>query len=138
MNTRAEMTDYINSLVGQEMIYGENDCNMVCLKITDILKGTDYYDKMYQKYTDIKSGFTQSKKLIKFGSGEQFFDEHYKITDIVDDGCFVVMVREEGKRKVFHCSVVISGYALTVGDDNKYKTVPVCSVPFDTLYKIKD
>ncbi len=38
------ITDYINSLIGQEFVQGENDCNLIACKIIDILAGTDLYN----------------------------------------------------------------------------------------------
>ncbi len=42
------ITDYINSLIGQEFVQGENDCNLIACKIIDILAGTDLYNSLYK------------------------------------------------------------------------------------------
>ncbi|MDA6737881.1 hypothetical protein OSL26_22160, partial [Escherichia coli] len=60
------ITDYINSLIGQEFVQGENDCNLIACKIIDILAGTDLYNSLYKKYSTKEEGGNDSNLLIVF------------------------------------------------------------------------
>ncbi len=57
------ITDYINSLIGQEFVQGENDCNLIACKIIDILAGTDLYNSLYKKYSTKEEGLKICKEL---------------------------------------------------------------------------
>lgn len=51
----------ISNLIGQELVYGENDCHLIVLSVLDISIGTDYHSQYYRKYTSAKSGWQYSR-----------------------------------------------------------------------------
>lgn len=85
------ITDYINSLIGQEFVQGENDCNLIACKIIDILADTDLYNSLYKKYSTKEEGLKICKELSGYSNILQPIKKHFKlVTDDLQDGDLLV------------------------------------------------
>ncbi|OAT17084.1 hypothetical protein M977_04330 [Buttiauxella gaviniae ATCC 51604] len=133
---QAKITDYINEQIGQPIVYGENDCNLLCLKMVDIETGSDHFNKLVNQYTSVKEGLTKAKKIIGYSNALEIIKDNYEQTDDFSDGCLLVKEHKEGARKVFHVSVVYSGWALTM-DNGFYKNIPAVQADYDSIWRIK-
>ncbi|EPJ2380187.1 DUF6950 family protein [Escherichia coli] len=95
------MTDYINSLIGQEFVQGENDCNLIACKIIDILAGTDLYNSLYKKYSTKEEGLKICKELSGYSNILQPIKKHFKlVTDDLQDGDLLVTAHKLGKVRI--------------------------------------
>lgn len=52
---------FLEELIGQELIYGHNDCNLVVLKVL----GSGLYDELQGRYTTKIGGFRVANKVVK-------------------------------------------------------------------------
>lgn len=130
---RALITDYLNTIVGEDFDLSHNGCNVQVAKIFDIILKTDYHEKIYGNFTDIKDGIKKAKKLCGFRTVKEALQKHCELTDEIQDLCIVL---EE--HKGYQCSsIIISGHGLTELD-NKWFMRPVSEIQYSSIYKFKE
>ncbi|SQJ86534.1 Uncharacterised protein [Escherichia coli] len=129
------ITDYINSLIGQEFVQGENDCNLIACKIIDILAGTDLYNSLYKKYSTKEEGLKICKELSGYSNILQPIKKHFKlVTDDLQDGDLLVTAHKLGNRKYYSVVPHYSGYGL-VEEDGIWMTIPVSDIEYEQVYR---
>ncbi|EEZ1009334.1 hypothetical protein E8834_003159 [Escherichia coli] len=129
------ITDYINSLVGQEFVQGENDCNLIACKIIDILAGTDLYNSLYKKYSTKEEGLKVCKELSGYTNILQPIKEHFKlVTDDLQDGDLLIRDHKLGNRKYYSVTPYYSGYGL-VTEDGIWTTKPIYEIDYNDAYR---
>ncbi|EEW7495314.1 TPA: hypothetical protein J6O31_002931 [Escherichia coli] len=62
------ITEYLSTLIGQPIVYGENDCHIMSLTVIDMLLGTNYRDEIYQRYTSPTGGRKYAKEHCSYKS----------------------------------------------------------------------
>ncbi|EMW0060147.1 hypothetical protein ABIV32_001559 [Salmonella enterica subsp. enterica] len=130
------ITDFINSLIGQPRVFGENDCNLVACKIIDIHAGSDLYNKLYQKYDSIEDGVKKSKDLCGYSHILQPIKEKFNLVeDELEDGDLLVTEHKLGRRKYYSVALYFSGYVLIADDDDIWVTRPVYEIEYDSAYR---
>ena len=137
MLKRCLITDYINTLVNQPIIYGENDCNILFVKIVDTHCGTNYFEQVYKKYDSIKDGIAKMKQLTGFSTALQCVKQHAEEVTEPDDGDLIVMPRKLGSKTYYSFTVYYSGYCL-IEEDGVYRMRPVSHVEYSKIYRIKE
>lgn len=133
---QAQLTDYINSLIGKPLQYGIVDCNIATLKVVDILFDTDYHDKIFQKYTDAKSGYAFAKKEIGYTNAVDFLKKYYQETDIPSDGGLTIKKIKAGRLNEYHIGIVYSGFVLAL-KYGVFQMVPLFDTEYDLLLGVK-
>ncbi|EDQ0980172.1 hypothetical protein GRG99_002418 [Salmonella enterica subsp. enterica serovar Virchow] len=130
------ITDFINSLIGQPRVFGENDCNLVACKIIDILAGSDLYTKLYKNYDSIEDGVKKSKDLCGYSHILQPIKENFKEVDgELKDGDLLVTEHKLGRRKYYSVAVYFSGYVLVADEDDIWLTRPVYEIEYEHAYR---
>ncbi|ENS3213690.1 hypothetical protein ACEZ6F_000158 [Salmonella enterica] len=130
------ITDYINSLIGQPRVFGENDCNLVACKIIDILAGSDIYTKLYQNYDSLEDGLKKAKELCGYSSVLQPIKEHFTLVDgELENGDLLVTEHKLGRRKYYSVALYFSGYVLIADEDDIWVTRPVCEIEYESVYR---
>lgn len=56
------ITEYLCSLAGQPLVYGENDCHIMVLTVIDMITGSKYKDEIYKKYSTPTAGRKYAKE----------------------------------------------------------------------------
>ncbi|WP_255425968.1 DUF6950 family protein [Providencia sp. JUb39] len=130
------ITDFINSLIGQPRVYGENDCNIVACKIIDILTGSDLFSKLYQHYNSLEDGLKKSKDLCGYSHVLQPIKENFNlVNDELEDGDLLVTEHKLGRRKYYSVSIYFSGYCLTTNENDVWVTCPVYEIEYENVYR---
>ncbi|EAM1281482.1 hypothetical protein OGT86_000327 [Salmonella enterica] len=130
------ITDYINSLIGQSRVFGENDCNLVACKIIDILAGSDIYTKLYQNYDSLEDGLKKAKELCGYSSVLQPIKEHFTLVDgELENGDLLVTEHKLGRRKYYSVALYFSGYVLIADEDDIWVTRPVYEIEYESVYR---
>jgi len=60
------ITEYLSTLAGMQLVYGENDCHVMCLTVIDMITGSKYRDEIYHKYTTATAGRKYAKENCSF------------------------------------------------------------------------
>lgn len=129
------ITDYINSLVGQPRVYGENDCNILCCKIIDICAGTDLFNSLYQQYDSIADGLKKCKPLTGYSNVLQPLKEKFSLVEgELQDGDLLLTEHKLGNRKYYSVSPYFSGYGL-VADGDIWRPAPIHEIEFNCAYR---
>lgn len=129
------ITDYINSLVGQSFVQGENDCNIIACKIIDILAGTDLFNSLYKKYSTKEEGLKVCKELTGYTNILQPIKKNFKlVTDELQDGDLLVKAHHLGRRTYYSVVPHYSGYGL-VTENNIWVTKPIYEVDYEYAYR---
>lgn len=130
------ITDFINSLIGQPRIFGENDCNIIACKIIDICSGSDLYSKLYKNYDSIEDGLKKSKDLCGYSNVLQPIKSNFNlVTDELKDGDLLVTEEKLGRRKYYSVSIYFSGYALVLDENECWATRPIYEVDYENVYR---
>lgn len=130
------ITDFINSLVGNPFIQGENDCNLVACKIIDILTGSDLHQKLYKKYSTKEEGLKNAKELCGYSNILQPIKEKFNLVDgELENGDLLVTEHKLGRRKYYSVAPYFSGYALTTNEDGIWVTRPVYEIDYEHVYR---
>ncbi|EHI3273289.1 hypothetical protein J9089_003262 [Salmonella enterica] len=129
------ITDYINSLIGQPRVFGENDCNLVACKIIDIHAGSDLYEKLYQKYDSIEDGVKKAKELCGYSHILQPIKEKFKLVEELEDGDLLVTEHKLGRRKYYSVALYFSGYVLIADENDIWVTRPVYEIDYESAYR---
>ncbi|PVO50887.1 hypothetical protein C4743_06095 [Salmonella enterica subsp. enterica serovar Newport] len=129
------ITDFINSLIGQPRVYGENDCNLIACKIIDIHTGSDLFQKLHKNYDSIADGLKKSKTLCGYSNILQPIKENFiPVEGELEDGDLLVTEHKLGNRKYYSVSPYFSGYVL-IAENDVWVARPVFETNFDFAYR---
>ncbi|WP_213712544.1 DUF6950 family protein [Cedecea lapagei] len=103
---------------------GQNDCNIVSLRVLDLIAGTDYAD--IAKYKTIKTGFKQLNTL-GFDSTQDIIRKYADEVDVIIDGD--IYLDDYDKLIIGVCT---SGRVL--GVDEEHKEFKLIDRPTDGKY----
>lgn len=139
MKKRQLITDFINSIIAQDRIYGENDCNLIACKIIDIMKGTSLYDSLHGKYDSIADGLKKSTELSGY---RNILEPIKKYCVLVEDGSLkdndlLLTEHKLGNRKYFSVTPYFNGYGL-VADDDIWMPKQIDEINFTSVYRFKE
>lgn len=138
METRQKITDYINSLIGKERVYGDNDCNLVACKIIDILTGSILFDKLHHNYDSIADGLKKSRDLTGYRNILEPIKEQFTLIEdgSLEDGDLLLTKHKLGTRVYYSVSPYFSGYGL-VAEDDHWMPKPISEIEFTEIYRFK-
>lgn len=101
-----------------EYAYGKNDCNIVVLKVVDLLAGTEWVKQC--KYKTLRGGFRQHKKLGTESTFDLIKDNLEKVSVLIDGDIFI------SNDDIHSMGIVISGRLLGVNTEHtEFKLVPI-------------
>ncbi|HHA1271506.1 TPA: ornithine carbamoyltransferase [Enterobacter mori] len=110
MNLHNEIIKIIEDALADEYQYGTNDCNIVSLRIIDLIKGTDW--STIASYTTLKEGIKQLNDL-GFDSTQDIVIQECKQVTIPIDGDIWL-----DPDNPLIMAVVVSGRLLGVNEDH--------------------
>ena len=103
--------------IDTEYSYGKNDCNIVVLKLVDLLAGTEWEKQC--RYKTLKGGFRQLKNLGAESTFDLIKEQLEEVTVLIDGDIFIA------KNDIHSMGIVISGRLLAVNTEHtEFKLVP--------------
>jgi len=109
------ITEYLSSLAGQPLVYGENDCHIMVLTIIDMITGSNYRDEIYQKYKTASAGRKYAKENCSFSTLLGLCKEKGSLVDEPLDGDIIITSG--------HCTVYWRGKVVVLSEDKTHYTI---------------
>ncbi len=133
---RTAITDFINSVYGKPVVFGERDCNLTVMFIIDVMTGSNYYSTMKGTYTTIEEGIAKAKDLIGM-TPSAFMKKHFTKTDSLEDGVITSSIKKNKTTNVYHTGVYFSGVILVADENNIFTTVHQIDTEYQDLWRVK-
>lgn len=113
-----QLYDICSNALTSDYKYGQNDCNILALKVLDLKAGTDWSE--ISQYDSVLAGYKQLKEL-GFNSTQDIILKYADVADYPIDGDIWM-----DKENPLIMAVVFSGRLLGVNEDHtKFKLIPL-------------
>ncbi len=109
------ITEYLSTLAGMQLVYGENDCHVMCLTVIDMISGSKYRDEIYQKYNTPTAGRKYAKENCSFPTLSGLCRAKGELVNEPLDGDIIIASG--------HCTVFWRGKVIVLNEDGTHYVI---------------